>query len=159
MLASFRLAFPLSNGKYQQIKKGHLREATNNHSLLIIMEETYANPNFTSDSPFSESPASKAAADDLRSAAGDKAKQIAQDAGAKAQQLKQTAVDKAQQFREFAGAKAHDMKQVAGEQVQQGRMKAREAHASAEEYIRQNPTKSVLTALGAGFLLGIIIRR
>jgi len=79
-------------------------------------------------------------------------------------------VDKAQQFREFAGNKAHDIKenagvkaqqfkQVAGEQVQHGRVKAREAHESAEEYIRQNPTKSVLTALGVGFVLGLIIRR
>lgn len=141
------------------------------------MEETYADPNFTSDSPFSESPASQAAAKDLRSAAGnvahaagDKAKQIAQDATAKAQQLKQTAVDKAQQFREFAGTKAHDIKetagakaqqlrQAAGEQMQHGRVKAREAHADAEEYIRQNPTKAVLTALGVGFVLGIIVRR
>lgn len=134
------------------------------------MEETYADPNFTSDSPFSETPASQAAANDLRSAAGDKAQQITKDASAKAQQLKQGAVEKAQQFREFAGTKAHDIKenagvkaqqfkQVAGEQVQQGRVKAREAHATAEEYIRQNPTKSVLTALGAGFVLGLIIRR
>ncbi len=134
------------------------------------MEETYANPNINSDSPFSEAPSSQAAADDLRGAAGDKAKQIAQDANAKAQQLKQSAVEKAQQFRDFAGTKAHDiketagvkaqqLKQAAGEQVQHGRVKAREAHASAEEYIRQNPTKSVLTALGVGFVLGIIVRR
>jgi len=145
------------------------------------MEETYADPNFTSDSPFTETPPSQGAANDLRAAAGekakqiahdagDKAKQIANDAGAKAQQLKQTAVDKAQQFREFAGnkatdikdtagAKAQQFKQVAGEQVQNGRVKARAVHADSEEYIRQNPTKAVLTALGVGFVLGIIIRR
>ena len=73
------------------------------------MEETFANPDFSTDSPFSETPASQKAAGDLRSAAGDKARQIAQDAGAKAQQLKQTAVDKAQQFREFAGNKASEI--------------------------------------------------
>ncbi|BDS06123.1 hypothetical protein NT6N_11630 [Oceaniferula spumae] len=134
------------------------------------MEETYADPNFTSDSPFSETPASHGAANDLRNAAGEKAKKIAQDAGAKAQQLKQTAVDKAQQFREFAGTKAHDvketasvkaqqLKQAAGEQMQHGKVKAREVHADTEEYIRQNPTKAVLTALGIGFVLGVIVRR
>mgnify|MGYP002639768975 CR=1 FL=1 len=134
------------------------------------MEETYANPNFSTDSPFSETPPSQQAADDLRAAAGDKAKQIAQDAGAKAQQFKQSAVDKAQQFREFAGGKASDLKetasvkaqqikQAAGEQMQHSRVKAREVHADTEEYIRQHPTKSVLTALGIGFVIGLVIRR
>ena len=137
------------------------------------MDETYADPSLTSKSPFSEAPDSQSAASDFRNAAGstgEKAKQIAQDAGAKAQELKQNAVEKAQKFREFAGNKASNiketagekaqhLKQVAGEQVQQSKVKAREAHANAEEYIRENPTKSVLTALGVGFVLGLIIRR
>ncbi|MBT8037504.1 MAG: DUF883 family protein [Verrucomicrobiae bacterium] len=134
------------------------------------MEETYADPKFTTDSPFSETPASQQAANDLRAAAGEKAKEIAQDASNKAKQIKQTAVDKAQQFRDFAGNKASDIKntagvkaqqikQVAGEQVQNGRVKARAAHADTEEYIRQHPTKSVLTALGIGFVIGLVIRR
>ena len=134
------------------------------------MEETFADPNFASDSPFSETPASQKAAGDLRAAAGDKARQVAQDASAKAQQLKQTAVDKAQQFRDFAGNKASEIKETAGvkaqqfkeaagEQLQHGRVKAREIHADTEEYIRQHPTKSVLTALGAGVVIGLILRR
>ncbi|MFK7909374.1 MAG: YqjD family protein [Akkermansiaceae bacterium] len=134
------------------------------------MEETFADPDFNTDSPFSETPASQKAASDLRAAAGDKARQIANDAGAKAQQLKQTAVDKAQQFREYAGNKASEIKDTAGtkaqqfkdaagEQMQNSRVKAREAHADAEEYIRQHPTKSVLTALGVGVLIGLVIRR
>jgi ElaB/YqjD/DUF883 family membrane-anchored ribosome-binding protein len=134
------------------------------------MEETYADPNFATDSPFSETPPSQHAANDLRAAAGDKAQHIAQDASNKAQQFKQTAVDKAQQFREFAGNKASDIKdtagvkaqqikQAAGEQMQHSRVKAREVHADTEEYIRQHPTKSVLTALGIGFVIGLLIRR
>ncbi|MGB0991119.1 MAG: DUF883 family protein [Akkermansiaceae bacterium] len=134
------------------------------------MEETFADPAFPADSPFSETPASQQAAQDLRSAASQKATQAVQDATNKAAQIKQSAVEKAQQFRDFAGNKAHDLKetaavkakqlkQVAGEQVQQGRIKAREAHADAEEYIRQHPTKSVVTALGVGFVLGLLIRR
>lgn len=134
------------------------------------MEETFADPNLASDSPFSETPGSQQAANDLRAAAGEKAKLIAQDASNKAQQFKQAAVEKAQQFREFAGSKASELKetasvkaqqlkQAAGEQMQQGRVKAREIHADAEEYVRQHPTKSVLTALGVGVVIGLVLRR
>ena len=38
-------------------------------------------------------------------------------------------------------------------------MKAKELHVTAEDYIRQNPTKCVLSALGLGFLIGLIVRR
>ncbi len=134
------------------------------------MEETYADPTFASDSPFRETPPSQQAANDLREAAGNKAQKIAHDANVKAQQFKQAAVDKAQQFREFAGSKASDLKetasvkaqqlrQAAGEQVQYSRVKVREVHADSEEYIRQHPTKAVLTALGIGFVIGLAIRR
>ena len=137
------------------------------------MNESQANPSLDPTSPFSEVNPSKAAADDIRQAAdsaGATAKNIASDANAKAQQLKQSAVEKAQKLREFAGSKATDLKanagvkaqklkEVAGQQVQQGKVKAREVHTTAEDYIRENPTKSVLTALGVGVVLGIIIRR
>ena len=137
------------------------------------MEETFTDTNFMADGPASDAFKSQSAASDLRSAVADpanKAKQIAQDAGAKAQHFKQAATEKAQQFREFAGSKANDIKETAGakaqqlkqaasEQVEQGRVKAKEAHADAEEYVRKNPTKSVLTAFGVGIVIGLIIRR
>ena len=123
------------------------------------MEETFADPNITHiDDTTSPVP--------LR----DKAGKLAHDAGAKAQQIKESAVEKAGQLRELAGTKAHDIKetatvkgqqikQAAGEQIQQGQIKAREAHADAEEYVRQHPTKSILTAIGVGFLIGLVVRR
>lgn len=123
------------------------------------MEETFADPNIKHvDDKTSPVP--------LR----DKAGKLAHDAGAKANQIKDSAVEKAGQFRDYAGTKAHDIKetasvkgqqfkQAAGEQIQQGQVKAREAHADAEEYVRQHPTKSVLTALGIGFLIGLVARR
>lgn len=123
------------------------------------MEETFADPNIKHvDDKTSPVP--------LR----DKAGKLANDAGAKAQQIKESAVEKANQFREYAGTKAHDIKetatekthhikQVASEQIQQGQVKAREAHADAEEYVRQHPTKSIITALGVGFLIGLVVRR
>jgi len=124
------------------------------------MEETFADPNIKHVDNTKTSPVP------LR----DKAGQLAHDAGAKAQQIKEAAVEKAGQFREFAGTKAHDiketasvkgqqLKQAAGEQIQQGQVKAREAHADAEEYVRQHPTKSILTAIGVGFLIGLVVRR
>jgi ElaB/YqjD/DUF883 family membrane-anchored ribosome-binding protein len=137
------------------------------------MEETFTDTNFMADGPVSDAFKSQSAASDLRSAAADpsnKAKQIAQEAGAKAQHFKQAATEKAQQFREFAGTKANDLKETAGvkaqqlkqaasEQVEHGRVKAKEAHADAEEYVRNHPTKSVLTALGVGIVIGLVIRR
>lgn len=137
------------------------------------MEETFTDNNFMADSPLGQTTNPQQAADDFREAAGDpagKARKIAQEAGAKAQQFKQAAAAKAQQFREFAGTKAGDLKdtagakaqqfkQAAGEQMQQGRAKAGEAHADAEQYIRKHPTKSVLTALGLGVVIGLVIRR
>ncbi|NWK56741.1 DUF883 family protein [Verrucomicrobiaceae bacterium N1E253] len=123
------------------------------------MEETFADPSIQhADEKTSPVP--------LR----DKAGKLAHEAGAKAQQIKDSAVEKASQIREVAGSKASEIKeaaavktqqikQAAGEQIQHGQVKAREAHADAEEYIRQNPTKSVLTALGVGFLIGLVVRR
>jgi ElaB/YqjD/DUF883 family membrane-anchored ribosome-binding protein len=32
-------------------------------------------------------------------------------------------------------------------------------HEESEAYVRQHPLKSVLVALGAGFLAGILVRR
>ena len=137
------------------------------------MEETFTDTNFMADGPIGDPNKSKLAAGDLRAAVANppsKAKQIAQDASAKAHQFKQAATEKAQQFREFAGAKASDFKETAGakaqqfkqaasEQVEQGRVKARAAHADAEAYVREHPTKSVLTALGIGIVIGLVIRR
>ncbi|MGJ8675964.1 MAG: DUF883 family protein [Akkermansiaceae bacterium] len=123
------------------------------------MDETLTNPVLTPSDANSIDTPSQQAADDLRAAAS-----------GKAQQIKETAVNKAQQFREYAGTKATDIKETAkvkaqhfkeaaNEQVLTGKVKAREMHSETEEYIRQNPTKSVLTALGIGFAIGLLIRR
>ncbi len=99
------------------------------------------------------------AADDLRVAAGDKAQQLKQNAIQKAQQLRELAGTKATDIKDTAKVKAQQIKHVAGDQVQSSKDKAKEFHTEAEIYIRKNPTKSVLTALGAGFLIGLIIRK
>ena len=130
------------------------------------MSESFANPEGQAD----DVPSVQQAANDLREAAGEKARQIAQSAEERAQLLKESAAEKAQEFREYAGEKATQIadvagekasqfKDVAGEQWEETRVKAREVHADFEEYFRQHPTKSVLVAAGVGFLVGLIVRR
>ena len=84
------------------------------------------------------------AADDLRSAAGD----LRSAAGVMAEDLKSAAGTMAGEYREKA------------EQVwEDARERARTLQDDGEQYIRENPTKAVFTALGIGFVLGLIFRR
>jgi ElaB/YqjD/DUF883 family membrane-anchored ribosome-binding protein len=39
------------------------------------------------------------------------------------------------------------------------RDRARTLQEDSEQYVRENPTKAVFTALGIGFVLGLIFRR
>lgn len=116
------------------------------------------------------SPSIAQAANDLRTAAGEKARELVHTAESKASALKERAVESAQHFREAAAEKAvalksvatekaHQIKDTATEQWQDTRVKAKEFQVTAEDYIRQNPTKCVVSALGLGFLIGLIVRR
>lgn len=117
-----------------------------------------------------DNPSVSQAANDLRNAAGEKAREFVHTAEAKANQLKDRAVESAQQFRSTATEKATAFKAAAADkaqhfresatgQWQDTRVKAKEFHVTAEDYIRQNPTKCVLSALGVGFLIGLVVRR
>ena len=109
---------------------------------------TMSDPFNSPEGATAEAPSIQQAADDLREAAGQKARQVVQSAEDSARQLKDATSEKAQQFRE-----------IAGEQWQETRVKAREVHTSTEDYIREHPTKSILVAAGVGFLFGLIVRR
>jgi ElaB/YqjD/DUF883 family membrane-anchored ribosome-binding protein len=83
--------------------------------------------------------------------------------------------------REHARKAAEDLKSAAGAFAEEYRGKAEQAWGEArgkaeqawgdarervrtfqddaEQYVRENPTKAVLTALGIGFVLGLIFRR
>lgn len=119
---------------------------------------------------FTKTPSIAQAANDLRTAAGEKAKEFVQTAENKASVFKERATESAHQFRETATEKAtalksaateraQHIKESATEQWQDTRVKAKELHVTAEDYIRQNPTKCVVSALGLGFLVGLIVRR
>ena len=119
---------------------------------------------------FTQTPTIAQAANDLRAAAGEKVREIAHSAESKAAELKERAIGSAQHFREVATEKAsafrtsatekaQQLRECATEQWQDTRVKAKELHVTAEDYIRQNPTKCVLSALGVGFLIGLIMRR
>jgi len=152
------------------------------------MTEPFSTPNsLDPEAGFSQKPGANPAqsaakaADDLRHAAGEKAREIADAAGAQAAALKDRAVETAQHYREVATEKAAQFKDAASERAEALRHaasdraqhlresaneqwlgtcdKAKELQVTAEDYIRQNPTKAVLGALGMGFLLGLIVRR
>lgn len=118
----------------------------------------------------STSPSISQAANDLRAAAGEKAREFVHTAETKATALKDRAIESAQHFRDTATEKATALKTAAAEkaaafkdtasvQWEDTRVKAKELHVTAEDYIRQNPTKCVISALGLGFLIGLIVRR
>lgn len=77
----------------------------------------------------------------------------------KAHSFKADAIEKAKNFRNYAGEKAAAIKQEASVKIKQGKVKAKELHTTAEDYIKENPTKSVLGAVGIGVIIGLILRR
>lgn len=106
----------------------------------------------------------------FKATATDRAQQLKATATEKADHYKTVATEKAEHYKAVATEKADHYKTVATEKAQQARetaqhqwdetrVKAKEIHVTAEDYIRQNPTKAVLGALGVGFLIGLITRR
>jgi ElaB/YqjD/DUF883 family membrane-anchored ribosome-binding protein len=65
----------------------------------------------------------------------------------------------AEDLRNAAGAIAEDYRGRAEDAWGQARDRVRTFQEDTEEYVRENPTKAVFTALGVGFILGLIFRR
>ena len=92
------------------------------------------------------------------------------DAHGKLESSKQHARKAAEDLRSAAGAIAGEYRDKAEHAWNEARGKAEHAwdeasdrvrtfQEDAEQYVRENPTKAVLTALGIGFVLGLIFRR
>jgi ElaB/YqjD/DUF883 family membrane-anchored ribosome-binding protein len=58
-----------------------------------------------------------------------------------------------------AGAMANEYLGRAGEVWDDALHRVRNFQDDSKQYVRKNPTKAVFTALGAGFVLGLIFRR
>ena len=88
------------------------------------------------------------AAEDLRDAAG----AIAGEYRGKAEEAWNEARGKAEHVWTDARGKAEQA-------FDDARTRARTFQDDAEQYVRENPTKAIFTALGVGFVLGLIFRR
>ena len=108
------------------------------------------------------------AAQDFKSAASAKVDELRQTYGAKVDDLKAAATAKANDLRDAATAKAGEYRDAATAKAEELRGQAEAAWGDAkvrkpapyqedgEAYVRENPTRALLIALGAGFLLGIV---
>jgi ElaB/YqjD/DUF883 family membrane-anchored ribosome-binding protein len=65
----------------------------------------------------------------------------------------------ADDLRSAAGAVADQYRGRAEEVWNDASDRVRSFQEDTEQYVRENPTKAVFTALGAGFVLGLIFRR
>jgi ElaB/YqjD/DUF883 family membrane-anchored ribosome-binding protein len=65
----------------------------------------------------------------------------------------------AEGLRAAAGAVAQEYRGKAEEYWNDASDRVRSFQDDTEQYVRENPTKAVLTALGIGFVLGLIFRR
>ncbi len=88
------------------------------------------------------------AAEELRSAVNARANQFGEAVEEAAMELPDRAVEKAEQLRSAAETGWEEAKVKVQDFLQEG-----------EAYVRENPGKSVATALGVGFFLGLLFRR
>ena len=95
--------------------------------------------------------AAKSGQDHLKSAASD----FKEAAGAQMENIRQAAGQKADEFRGAAQGKAQELRGAAEKATSQ----AESWRAEGEAYVRDNPTKAVLVALGVGLLLGFLLRK
>jgi ElaB/YqjD/DUF883 family membrane-anchored ribosome-binding protein len=65
----------------------------------------------------------------------------------------------AEDFKSVAGAVAGEYRGKAEEAWHDASDRVRSFQDDAEQYVRENPTKAIFTALGVGFVLGLIFRR
>ncbi|MBA3830525.1 MAG: DUF883 family protein [Chthoniobacterales bacterium] len=65
----------------------------------------------------------------------------------------------ADDFKSAASAVADEYRGRAEEAWNDARFRVRGFQEDSEQYVRENPTKAVFSALGIGFVLGLIFRR
>jgi ElaB/YqjD/DUF883 family membrane-anchored ribosome-binding protein len=78
--------------------------------------------------------------------------------GGRVDHARDRAAEIAGEVRARASAAATDVKAQAGVAYEQARQRARSLQEDGEEYVRQNPRESLVAALFAGFVVGLLIR-
>ena len=86
----------------------------------------------------------------LESATGD----LKEAASAKIENIRQ-AGQKADELRGVAQGKAEELRGA----VENAKSQAKSWQAEGEAYVRENPSKAILVALGVGILLGLLLRK
>ena len=81
------------------------------------------------------------------------------DARDRLESSKQHARKAAEDLRSAAGAIAEEYRGKAEQAWGDATERVRTFQEDAEQYVRENPTKAIFTALGIGFVLGLIFRR
>jgi ElaB/YqjD/DUF883 family membrane-anchored ribosome-binding protein len=83
----------------------------------------------------------------------------AQEAKEKLREMGSAASQQVNELKESATEYYQQGREKAQEYYEQGRQKAMELEQNLEEYVREQPIKSVMIAAGIGLLLGILWRR
>lgn len=78
---------------------------------------------------------------------------------AKIESSKTHARKAAEDLKSAAGAVAEEYRGKAEQAWDDAKGRARTFQEDSEQYVRDNPTRAVFTALGIGFVLGLIFRR
>ncbi|MFQ3577971.1 MAG: hypothetical protein SNJ52_03040 [Verrucomicrobiia bacterium] len=76
-----------------------------------------------------------------------------------AESFRHAAELKAAELRQAAEARASELRSVAESKAAELKERARTLSDDAEAYVRENPLRAVATALGVGFVLGMIFRK
>jgi ElaB/YqjD/DUF883 family membrane-anchored ribosome-binding protein len=87
------------------------------------------------------------------------AEELRHAATAKAQEFRSVAEQRSHEFREKAENKAGEFKDYADKAWSGASTQASDYAAEAERFAKEKPMQALLTAFGAGLLLGIILKR
>jgi len=98
------------------------------------------------------------AADELKAATAQKAQELKENAREQAAKLRGKAEETAQHMRESAGENVDQFRDYADEHWSDIKVRIDDYKEEGERYVRQNPTKSILMAVGIGFIIGRILR-
>ncbi|QQL46230.1 DUF883 family protein [Sulfuriroseicoccus oceanibius] len=99
------------------------------------------------------------AAEELRAAASEKAQQLKSAATSKADHLRESASSTGNRLRTAAVDRKDRISHLTEEKIAVTKERAKQYHETGEQYVRDNPTKAICTALGVGFVVGLLFRR